>query len=260
MNNIKVFWQIFRINIKKSLIYRANFLVTVISITLWMGLYILFFEVIFSHVDSLAGWSKGEALTLLGFFYFVQGISNVFFRESFETFDFKLRKGQLDQVITKPASAQLLSFFVDMRIDHFLDLLITAMIFLYVQFQTDLVLSLPLMAYGLVLSLLGTLLFYGIMLSLITLVFLFDRIDVISSTIWNVSQVSRYPRAIYTSHAATVLQFLFPAALIAAIPAEVAVGSGESYWIFMLIFLSFIFFGIGTMLFHVGLRKYSSAN
>ncbi|MBT4384914.1 hypothetical protein HOD30_04155 [Candidatus Peregrinibacteria bacterium] len=258
--NLKIFWQLFRINIKKSLVYRVNFAVTVLSISLWIVLYILFFEVIFSHIDSLAGWSKGEALVVLGFYYMIQGVSNIFFRESFENFDYKLRRGDLDPLITKPASMQLLSFFVDMRIDHVIDFLITFIIFGYVHFQIGMELSWPLIALGTLLSIISNILFYGLLLCIINVVFLFDRIEVIGSTLWNISQISRYPRQVYTGAAKVAVQFVFPAALLAAIPAEVALGKSSLYWVGFFTFLAFFFWGLGTLLFNLGLRKYSSAN
>jgi ABC-2 type transport system permease protein len=260
MKHLRLFWELIRINIKKSLIYRVNFAVTFVSISLWILLYVIFFEVIFSHVDTLGGWNKGEALVVLGFYYIVQGISNIFYRENFENFDQRLRQGELDQVLTKPASPQMLSFFMNMRIDHIVDLLITSIIFLYVHTQTDVVLTWPLLGLGLLISLFGNILFYSILLSLVTLVFFFDRIEVIGSTLWNISQIARYPRQIYTKFAGVLAQFIFPVALLASIPAEVALGEGSLKWVATFGGLSILYFIFGNICFSLGIRRYNSAN
>ncbi len=260
MKNLQVFWQLLRINLKKSLIYRINFLITVWAMFLWIFIYVVFFEVLFLHVNDLAGWDKAEMLTFLAFYYFIQSIGNVFYRESFEIFNEKLRYGYLDQSLTKPTSLQLLTFFYDIRFDHLVDFFLTGLLFFYIGIQTNLTLNVPFVFFGLALALFGNLLFYGLLLCVASVLFYVDRMDGVGSFMWHLSQIARYPRQIYTGFAKVLFQFIFPIALLTSIPAEVALGQGSFKLIGFFLGISILFFGIGNLLFWLGLQKYHSAS
>ena len=260
MHTFKTFLKLISTNIKKNMIYRANFMVTLLGVSLWMTMYVLFFEVLFGHVDSIAGWQKGEVFVFLAFYYIVQGLASTFYKEGFEVFDRKLIRGELDPLLTKPVPSQMLFFFSNVRIDHVLDVLLAFFIFAYASLTTDLSLTLGNLALSSVHLIASTVLFYHLMLCMILPVFIFERIEVISSTFWNVSQITRYPRQIFTGAGRVVVQFIFPIALLGAIPAEIALGKAEPIWSLLLFALTFIFILIGNASYKYGLSLYNSAN
>jgi ABC-2 type transport system permease protein len=260
IKDLNIFWQLFKLNIKKSLIYRINFLITLWGMFLWIGLYVAFFELLFNQVDSMAGWTKGEAMLFLAFYYFIQGIGNIFYRESFENFSEEVRRGTLDQVITKPASTQILSFFKNIRFDHTIDLAVTALLFIYIATQTDTQFSIPFLILGMLLAFFGNILFYGILLMVSSIIFIADRIEGLGSMIWHMSQVTRYPRQIYTGFGKLIFQFIFPVALMASIPAEVTLRQSDLSAIGYFIGFSLLFLLLGNISFRLGLKRYNSAN
>ena len=75
---------------------------------MWIFIYVGFFEVLFLKIDNLAGWEKDEILIFLAFYYLLQGIGNILYRESFEDFSNQITHGLIDNALTKPASAQVL--------------------------------------------------------------------------------------------------------------------------------------------------------
>ena len=228
--------------------------------SLWIGLYVVFFEVIFLHTGNIAGWGRGEVLTFLAFYYFITGLGNVFYRESFEQFSEKMRRGLIDQKLTKPVSFQIITFFEHIRFDHFIDVFVTGLLFIYISVETDVVFSLPYLFTALIISLLGNTLFYGTLLFVTSFTFIVDRFDAASSFIWHISQVSRYPRQIYTGVGKYIFQFFFPIALIASIPAEFALQSANLNLLGYFLGISILFLIIGNLFFRWGLSRYSSAN
>ncbi len=260
MKTLHIFAELFRLNLKKSLIYRANFWVTLVGMSLWMGLYLLFFETLFQHVNEIAGWTRGEMILLLAFYYFITGLGNIFYKDSFEEFSNTVRQGKLDQWLTKPASTELLVFFNIIRIDHFLDLFLSGFLGLYAVFVAGTQLSLLNLILGLVCGMLGAWLLYSFLLFIGALILVLERLDGAGSFIWNVTQLLRYPRQIYTGPARPLFQFIFPVALIVSVPAEIARGQIEPAILLYFMVACIIFYGLGHFLFKVTLRRYQSAN
>lgn len=259
-SDVKVFIHLLKVNIKKTLIYRTNFWISLFAMALWMGIYVIFFEILFMHIDDLAGWSKGEMLIFLAFYYFVQAMGNVLYRESFEIFGDKMRQGGIDFVLTKPVSKQILLFFDEIRFDHIVDFFLTALLFVYALVQTGIVIQPGLFLIGIVLAIFGNILFYGLLLLIASLLFYVDRMDGIGSFMWHLSQISRFPRQIYSGWGKWLFQFIFPLALLVSLPTEVALGRIDIKMLFYFIAISLLFFALGNLSFSLGLRRYSSAN
>lgn len=257
---LNILWQMIKINLKQTIIYRVNFLITLWSMALWIAIYVIFFEVIFTHVDTVAGWNRSEMLLFLAFYYFMQSIGNIFYRESFEVFDQEIRRGRIDQALTKPASTQILLFFRILRFDHLVDFFLTFIIFAYIFMTTDLVIKAPMLIAGLLVAVFGNLLFYGLLLALASLLFYVEKMDGIGSFMWHLSQISRYPRQIYKGIGKILFEFIFPIALIASVPAEIALGKSSFALLTYFAFVSVIFFLLGNIIFRIGLKRYSSSN
>lgn len=260
LKNLKIFWKLFENNIKKAMIYRANFVITAFSMTLWIGVYILFFEVLFLHVDNVAGWNKAEMLTFLAFYYLSQSIGAILFRDGFEKFSDKMRRGEIDFALTKPASKQILLFFDEVRFDHIIDVVFFVLLFGYIILYTDAPITTPLLLLGIAISLIAQLLYYGLLLMTASVIFFFERFEALGSFIWHMSQISRYPRQIFTGITGIMVQFIFPIALTAAVPAEFALNQGSFKLALFISGMSVLMFVLGLSFFNLGLKHYESAN
>lgn len=259
MRNLNIFWQLIRLNIKKSMIYRVNFWISFVAMVLWIGIYVVFFEILFMHVDEIAGWDKGEILVFLAFYYLVIGIGAIFYRESFETFGDKMRRGLLDYFLTKPSSKQLLLFFENIRFDHVVDFAMTIILFVYIGLTTDIVFNPVLLGTGFILALFGNLLLYSMLLMIASIVFFVEKMDSAGSFMWHLTQISRYPRQIYKGVGRLLFQFIFPVALMTSIPSEVTLNQGVTNSVLYFIGISIIFFILANLFFSYGIRRYSSA-
>lgn len=257
---IKVFFKLCDLNIKKLLIYRASFYISFFLMLMWVGAYIVLVEVIFYITPSLAGWSKGEVLIILAFYYFIQNISDIFFKEGIEHFGQNVRRGELDFKIVKPASLRLLSFFWDMRFDHLAGMLVTVILFSYGTIHLPYTLSPIHVGLGIILLTFSIIFYYSILSIIATLTFWIEKNDTFNILIFNISQLSRYPRSIYTNFFGKLLSFGLPLALIASVPAEVALSSREPIMVITLAITSGVFYLISKIFWYHGVRRYTSAN
>ena len=247
-------------NIKKMLIYRNSFYISLFAMVLWMCIYTALIEVIYGHTQDIAGWSKGGVLIILSFYYFITSIANFLFRDNFEQFGNKMRKGELDQYLTKPGSFQVQCFFANMRFDQLGAPFIVVFLFIYGVSQLDHQVIVSDIALGLVYAGISVVFFYHFLLLVATVTFYLEKAETLGSVMWNLSQVGRYPRQIFTGIAYSFFHFIFPMALITSIPSERFLGieGGTMHILYFVIIISFC--TISQLFFHVGLKKYSSAN
>ena len=205
-----IFSKLCDLNFKRLLTYRASFLISMLLMGMWVFAYALLIEVIFSHTPDLAGWGKGEVLMIMTFYYLVQNLSDIFFKDDIENFGELVRRGDLDLRITKPAPTRLLSFFWTMRFDHTASLISTGLLFAYALHNLEVLPTLTQLAAGFGLMLVALLLYFSILSLIATFTFWISKNDSFNSLIFNLSQLARYPRQIYTSffHASLPLGFL----------------------------------------------------
>lgn len=260
MKTVKIFFTLCNLNLKKLFIYRASFFISLLLMSVWILGYVILIEVIFYHTPSLAGWNKGEVLLILSFYYLIQNISDIFFKDNFENFGDSVRRGELDFKLVKPVPPRLLAFFWDMRFDHVAGLLITVTLFIYSFRNISTPLNPLFFLMGIAATALSLILYFSILSIIGTLTFWVERNETFNVLIFNVSQLSRYPRQIYRNLIGKILTFGIPLALIASLPAEVAVQFKNGYLPFFFIGITAVFYFFSRLFWHYGLRRYTSAN
>ncbi|MEK7523584.1 MAG: ABC-2 family transporter protein [Patescibacteria group bacterium] len=260
MKTLKIFLKLCELNLKKLLIYRASFFISLALMGMWVMAYVILIEVIFYHTSTLAGWNKGSVLLVMSFYYFVQNLSDIFFKENFEQFGDNLRRGELDFNIVKPAPLRLLTFFREIRFDHAAGLLITSGLFTYAFKNLPAPISVNHLLLGFIFALVSVVLYFSMLSIISTITFWIQKNDTFSALIFNVTQLSRYPRQIYRQIVGKILTFALPLALLGSLPAEVAVQfeNGSLPIIFIGITIGFYF--LGRIFWEYGLTKYTSAN
>lgn len=259
MQNLRTFLQLCKMNFSLMLIYRVSFFISLVLMLFWVFAFTLLVEVIFLHTDTLVGWGKGEVLLILGFYYLLQNIGDIFYKDNFERFGLVLRRGEFDFAITKPVSSRVLSFFRIIRFDHAAGLFVTATLFIYALKNISAPVSWYMLFFGFLFSIVASVLYYYILTLVATLAFFIEKNETFNVLIWNVSQVSRYPRQIYRAFIGKILTYGIPLALLASLPAEVAVQFKHGPLPFIFILLVFLFSIMSHILWKVGVKHYRSA-
>jgi ABC-2 type transport system permease protein len=98
----EVFWVQLKNNWVREAVYRTNFLTSVVTDLIWMGVEITLFTVIYANVSTLAGWTKPQVYFFLGIFFTSDALFTTFFQRNFWTFSDLVNKGELDILLTKP--------------------------------------------------------------------------------------------------------------------------------------------------------------
>ncbi len=259
IHNLKVFFTLISINLKVTLAYRASLLISLALNMLWVMSYIVFIEVIFRNVTTLGGATKGEALLIMAFFYLFTNVSDILYRDSFEQFADKMRTGYIDMWLTKPASSRMLMFMSSMRFDYLTAIGVTIALFIYAFQSMGTSPNMGLLAAGVILSLLAHMIFFSVLSILATMSFWLEKNDTLNMLAWQLTQVGRYPRAIYTTWARVIFTYILPLGLIANLPAEVTLHLADTKTIVAFLLITFTLYIASFLFWKKGLTRYSSA-
>ncbi len=109
------YWNIFAITLKNNFvnefIYRTNFFAMTLADLVWIAIEASFFEIIYSNINSINGWTKPETFFFLGVFISSDTLFTIFFQRSFWQFPALINQGELDILLTKPANTVFLACF-----------------------------------------------------------------------------------------------------------------------------------------------------
>lgn len=115
--------QFVRIGLIRKSQFRLEFVNQVVMDVIFYVSQILFFEFLYGHTDSIAGWSYEETRVFLGFFFVADAFMMVWLGQGWHFSD-DLKKGNLDSVRVRPASPIFLYFFQRFSVEGMTNMLI----------------------------------------------------------------------------------------------------------------------------------------
>lgn len=104
----KIYRQLFIANWGKTLVYRMDFINSVISGMLWGGFSIISISLLTANVSQVAGWKPGEIQMLNAAYWVLVGIFHLFFTKNFSNAARMLHYGEIDSLALKPINTLFL--------------------------------------------------------------------------------------------------------------------------------------------------------
>lgn len=224
MRNLRLLLIFFRVNALNELQYRANFFVQLFQslIALVTGLAVI--TLVFSHTDSLRGWTQGELLAVMGVHIIMGGLIGMLIQPNMVRLMEEIRDGRLDFALTKPADAQVMASVREVRIWRFIDLVIGGVLLAVALSWLETGPSVVGAAvFGLAL-LLGGVMIYCFWVILTVGAFWIVRMDEAHELFEGIYQAGRWPVTVYPSWLRIGLTFLVPIAFAVTVPAEALTG------------------------------------
>ncbi len=97
-----------RFGLASEMAFRANFLVKLVVEALWLGILLVFYELVFARTSSVAGWGRERYLFFVGCHYTLAGLIETLFLENCTGFPDLVRSGDLDFYLLRPIDEQFL--------------------------------------------------------------------------------------------------------------------------------------------------------
>ncbi len=256
-------WRLYRVFVRNSLVremeFRANFFASLATIIGWLLYYVALIRIIFLNTESVAGWSEGETLILVGSFTIIWALLNGLCYDNLSELPLQIQKGTFDLVLTKPVDSQFFSSTRRLALPELARVVGSVLVVLYgVQAaglrpsSGQVVLYLLLMACGLVIL-------YSIYAMLMTVAFWLVRIQNLDVVLWSTVTIARYPIDIFSRVPRFLFTFIVPLAFLSTVPARALRGILDAPMVAVGVLFAVGLAVASRLFWRFALRFYSSA-
>ena len=240
--------------------YRSDFVVDGLIEAFWVVTALIPLFAVFKLTRSLAGWSFGEALMVIGWFTLLQAILEGAINPSLTAVVDHIRKGTLDFVLLKPADAQFLVSTAKFQPWRSLNVFTAVAIFAY-SFH---LLGRPPTAAGLaaafVLLCTATLLLYSLWILTVSAAFYVVKVDNLTYFFDSIFDASRWPSSVFRGILRFIFTFIIPLALMTTFPAQAMLGKLSPATFFTSVFGAASFAVLSRLIWLRSIGKYTSAS
>lgn len=214
-----LFYSLLKTSFIADLEYRVNFSLRIFTDIIWYIMQLISFEVLFNYTNLIGDWNRTQMRVFLAILFFVDSFYMVFYQENLDRFSDKVRKGELDLLLTKPIETQFLVSFQKMAVASFGNMAISFVFLIWTISQLESV------------SALGIVLFVASLPTSIAVVYasrfvfcclnlIFVKSESVQFLWFNFYRLGMRPDAIYFPWLRYLLLSLVPMALIASTPAR----------------------------------------
>lgn len=257
---LRLYYKFVQYSLMRAIAYKQDFLVWALVMVGWVIINLIFYQLLYLNVDSIAGWTKGEMLTLQGFYFIFDFIIWGIIWPNMYLLPQKINTGELDFELLKPINTQFLISFKNIDLDNF----------------TQGILGIITIFYGLNLLQVtpsATQIFLSIIFVLIAAVFVYagyfitmcfafwqGRIDNLQFLFPSVRHVWRNPDAFYRPFLHFGLMLILPITLVTNVPTRALLNTLVWHNVVLLIIVAATTLIASHFVFKFALTRYSSAS
>ena len=260
MRTFRLGWEHFRIGAMYELQYRVNFFIQVIQSLTALGTGLVAIALVYSHTDSLAGWSRAELLAVMGIHIALGGIIASWIQPNMERLMRDVEEGTFDYVMVKPADSQVLVSVREVRVWRAVDVFVGLIVLGYASTRIQNAVGI-LEVFSFVATVaMGAIMIYCIWLVLSSLAFRFVRVDNVVELFGGVYQAGRWPVTIYPTWLQGTLTFLVPLAFAVTIPAEALSARRGTELVALTAAAMLVFLLVTRWFWQANIKRYSGAS
>jgi len=213
---------LWRNSVTRELQFKLNFVLWIVVELLWFALQLAFMSVLYSHTDSIGGWSRWEVILLVGCANFVQQLFTAFFLTNLTDLSEHIRTGRLDFLLLLPANTRFLVSLRKVDLGAFINAAAAFAVMVHAARQLGLHPSVgQLLGFSLLCGV-GLSIHYSLMFLLATIAFWTVRAQGIVWGYYNLFNIARLPESAFPQGLfRRVFTFVLPMLLVANVPAKV---------------------------------------
>lgn len=223
------YWRLLRVQLRTSVLlamqYRADFLLDGALEWFWAATAIVPLFVVFRSRASIAGWTFGEALLVIGWFHMLQGVIEGAITPSLNAVVEHVRKGTLDFVLIKPADAQFLVSTARFEVWRATHVVTATAIFAWAFHILGRAPSPLGVITSLALLVCSTVLLYSFWILTVSAAFYVVRIDNLTYLFSSIFDAARWPSTVFRGAVRFVFTFVIPIAVMTTFPAQALLGT-----------------------------------
>ena len=240
--------------------YRFNFVVAAGEGIAQLTLAVLTFLLVYRFTDSVAGWSREEALLLAGIYRIVEGILALQIAPNLMAIGGAIRNGDMDAILLRPVSSQFLVSLRAFSLPEVINILAGFALTIYAGNRAGVDWELSGIATAVAFGICGISLLYAIWFAIITCSFWLVQISTIDTLFYSIFETGRYPVSFFKGLARTVLTFVAPVAFATTFPAEALLGRADLRLLLVGAALAALALVVTHLFWNYAVRHYSSAS
>ena len=258
---LKIMWTVIRnAYIRDSKIPGFVF-VSLITSMLEIVITIVFFDIIFSASESIAGWTFYQVLFLYALAKTITSFHSALTKNGIQAMAHNyVRLGELDFYLTKPVDSMFLVSVSKPKIYSFVSMFLTIGLGTYALIHSGTNFGFAGMAWFVILTLTTTVLYYYVQVLTIIPTFWLLQAWSLADAINKLQQFMRYPNGIFSKAIRYGLTFIFPIMVVAYYPVKVLFNGPSASDIIIVFGVTAAFILITRYLWRLGERSYSSAS
>lgn len=257
-----VYSALWRNSVTREMQFKTNFLLWIVVELLWFALQLAFMGVLYSHTDSVGGWSRWQVVLLVAVANFIQQIFTAVFLTNVNEISEHVRTGKLDFMLLLPVNTRFLVSLRKVDLGSYINASLALILIIYAMRRLELHPGLgDLAGFGLV-CLAGVSIHYSIMFLLATTAFTTVRAQGVMTGYYNLFNIARLPEGAFPRGAfKTVFTFILPMLLVANVPVKTLMGlPGAPSQILLLLAMAAVCFVVSELYWRWSLNRYTSAS
>lgn len=239
--------------------YRADFLLDGFVEVFWTATAMVPLLVVYRARARVGHWSFGEALVVLGWFTFLQGVLEGAINPSLAAVVDHIRKGTLDLVLIKPADAQFLVSTSRFQPWRSINVLTAFFIFAWAFAQLGRTPSAASIAAAALMMLAAVTVLYSLWILTVSCAFHVVRIDNLTHLFSAIFDAARWPVDVFRGFVRFAFTFIIPLALMTTYPARALLGTLRPTTLAFAVAGATVTFAISRAVWRVSIAKYTSA-
>jgi ABC-2 type transport system permease protein len=256
----RLWWRCVLNALSRETEYRVNAFATMAEGAAQVTLAVVTFLVVYQFTPSIGGWTRPQALILVGMYRIVEGLINVQVAPNMVAIGGAIRRGDMDYVLLRPVSSQFLVSARTLALSECANVVIGVGITVYAVHAAGVGWSLVGLLQATVLLLCGVMLLYAVWFAIMTCSFWLVQVNNLDTLFFAVFEAARYPVAYFSSAIRALLTFVVPVAFATTFPVEALVGRLDGRLVPVGLGLTGISLVLTHLFWNVAVRSYSSAS
>jgi ABC-2 type transport system permease protein len=260
LHYLRIWFASVRYSIARTMMFRFDFLLWASVEVLWMCVNLLLVTVIYAHTDEIAGWTKYEMMLLVGTAMLIQRFLMGFFWSSLFELARNIRSGYFDFFLAQPGNIMFMATTRKLDLDGLMNSLLAMAVVIYSVRELGLHPSiLDIGMYALMVGC-GVIIHYSAMLTVVSLGFWITNAQGLEGSYFSMFEFSRLPREAFKGVTRILFVWALPVVIVSNVPAQTLLHGFQPAFALWLFAVTAFWFTLATVLFHRGLRRYSSAS
>jgi ABC-2 type transport system permease protein len=249
-----------RYSLVRATMFRGDLFIWSSVELFWISVNVIMVDVIYSHTQTVAHWSKYEMLLLVGTSMLIQRFLMAFFWSGIFEMGRNVRSGLFDFVLAQPGDPLFMASTRKLELDGLLNSLVAGGLVVYSAGKlglhpgfVDIALYACMVACGVVIH-------YSALVLAMSLAFWITSSQGVEGSYFTLMEFSRLPREAFKGVASIVFVWILPVVVVSNAPARSILHGFEPVWALGLCAATCAWLALAVTVFRRGLRRYTSAS